>query len=98
MHDLLLETTSAVLQSAPEAVGRVTSECDVWPVRVVDHPPRKRSKQSVVSVMAIYQQSRRFKVTALSASSGCSRLLCRSQDDQSKTDDSDNGEAEQITA
>ena len=33
-HDLLLETTSAVLQSAAEAVGRVTSECDVWPERI----------------------------------------------------------------
>jgi hypothetical protein len=30
-HDLLFETTSAVLQAAAEAVGRVTSECDVWP-------------------------------------------------------------------
>jgi len=30
----LLETTSAVLQSAAEAVGRVTSECDVWPERI----------------------------------------------------------------
>jgi hypothetical protein len=29
-----LETTSAVLQSAAEAVGRVTSECDVWPERI----------------------------------------------------------------
>jgi hypothetical protein len=31
---LLLETTSAVLQSAAEAVGRVTSECEVWPERI----------------------------------------------------------------
>ena len=33
-HDLLLEMTSAVLRSAAEAVGRVTSECDVWPERI----------------------------------------------------------------
>jgi hypothetical protein len=39
-----------------------------------------------------------FKVTALSASSGCLRLLCGSQGDESETDDSDNGEAEQIVA
>jgi hypothetical protein len=48
--------------------------------------------------MAIYQQSRRFKATALSASSGCSRLPCGRQGNEGETDDSDNGEAEQITA
>lgn len=35
---------------------------------------------------------------ALRASRGCSRLLCGGQGDESETDDSDNGEAEQITA
>jgi hypothetical protein len=34
LNDLLLETTSAVLQSAAEAVGRVMSECDAWPERI----------------------------------------------------------------
>jgi hypothetical protein len=29
--------------------------------RIADYPPRKRSKQSVVRVMAIYQQSRRVQ-------------------------------------
>src|SRR5580704_590896 len=55
------------------------------------NPPVKSTNQ-------IYQHSRRLKVTALSASSGCSRLLCGSQGDESETDDSDNGEAEQIVA
>jgi hypothetical protein len=34
----------------------------------------------------------------LRASSGCSRLLCGSQGDESEADDGDSGEAEQITA
>ncbi len=29
-----LENDDTVLQSAAEAVGRVTSECDVWPERI----------------------------------------------------------------
>ena len=35
---------------------------------------------------------------ALRASRGCSRLLFEGQGDESETDDSDNGEAERITA
>jgi hypothetical protein len=38
------------------------------------------------------------KGAKLSAGSGCLRLLCGSQGDESETDDSDNGEAEQIVA
>ena len=56
-----------------------------------------REDQSSMSEIAIYQQSA-VQVTALSASIGCSCLSRGSQGDESETDHSDDGVAEQIVA